>query len=142
MDEQDNYNEYDSEPIKYCTSCLSIKIGYEESADFEYCMDCGCSDIKEAPIEEWEKLYYGKYGRHFTERSNDPKKTPIFKLPLSKLKQKLCDLPSWKDVILSLYPSFPGGLSKADSIILFFDKIAKDNKLNDLRMHLLKIFKN
>lgn len=142
MDEQDKLKDYDSEPIKYCASCYSIKIGYEESADFEYCMDCGCSDIREAPVEQWENLYKGKYGHKFAEKNNDPRKTPIFMLPLNKLKQKVCDLPSWKDIIHAIYPSFPGGLGKADSIILFFDKLIKDNKLNDLRMLLLRKFRN
>lgn len=142
MNEQDRLNDYDSEPVKYCASCYSIKIGYEESVDSEYCMDCGCFDLKEAPVEEWEKLYEKKYGHKFAEKSNDPRKSPIFKLSLDKLKMKLYDHPLWKNLIKALYPGFPGGLGKADSIILFFDKLVKDNKINDFRFLMLKHLKD
>jgi hypothetical protein len=40
-----------------------------------------------------------------------------------------------------MYPRFPGGFGKADSIVLFFDKLAKDNKLDDLRVTMMKYIK-
>jgi hypothetical protein len=141
MSQQENLNDYDSEPILFCARCLSLKVKHEETIDADYCGDCGCSNIKEAPFSEWESLYEKKYGHKYCEKGNDPKKNPVFKLPVSKLMDRLFNLQQWRDVIRSLYPKFPGGFSKADSIVLLFDKLAKDNRLNDLRMVLMKYIK-
>jgi hypothetical protein len=54
---------------------------------------------------------------------------------------KLFNLKQWKSIILSLYPRFPGGLGKADSIVLFFDTIIKDNKLTDFRLKMMEYIK-
>ena len=135
---QDNHNDYDSEPVKYCSKCYSLKIGYEEAVDTECCMECGCSDILTSSIEDWEKLYEKRYGKQFVVKDYNPKKTPIFNLPLSKLKMKVSDSFRWKEIILCLYPNFPKGLGKTDSIILLFDKLSKDNRLDDLRFLLLR----
>ncbi len=132
-----NPNDYDLEPVQYCARCYSLKIQYEELIDGDCCMECGCSDIKIASIYEWEKLYEKKYGRKYTEKNTDMSKNPIFKLPIEKLKMKIYDNPSWKYILHKIYPRFPGGLSRADSVILFFDKLTKDNKLDDLRTLLL-----
>lgn len=55
--------EYNSIPVHFCTECLSLKVmrvaGMEGAC---YCDDCGCTDIKEASIEEWETLYKEKHG--------------------------------------------------------------------------------
>lgn len=141
MSEQEKINDYDSEPIAFCANCLSLKIKHEDSIDMDYCSDCGCSDIKETSVEEWEALYQKKYGKKFVVKGNDPKKSPIFKLTLSKLMDKFSSLPNWRVIIYNMYPKFPGGFGKADSIVLFFDKISKDNKLDDLRITMMKYIK-
>jgi hypothetical protein len=141
MSEIDKTQDYDSEPVRYCARCYSLKIKYEEVIDSECCADCGSSDILEAPIEEWEKKYERRYGHKFTVKESDPKKTFIFKLPLEKLKTKVYESPMWKDIIRSVYPSFPGGLGRADSIILFFDTLIKQGRLDELKMILYKRFK-
>ena len=60
--------EYDKEPVFYCKQCLSLKVrrvvGIEEAV---YCDDCGCTDIEEADIKEWEALYKQKYGFTYLE---------------------------------------------------------------------------
>lgn len=134
-------NEYDLEPVQYCANCYSLKIKYEEAMDSEYCADCGCSDIVEAPFDVWEGLYEKRYGHKFAVKNDDPKKSFIFNLSLEELKTKVYKSTIWKDIIKTMYPRFPGGLSKADSIILFFHTIIKDNRLNDLKFLLLKRFK-
>lgn len=141
MDDQERLNDYDSEPVRYCAKCYSLKIKGDDSTDFEYCADCGCSDIREAPFEVWEEKYETKYGHKFAIKTEDPKKTFIFSLTTEQLKTKVYKSDKWKDIIRSLYPRFPGGLSKADSIILFFHTLIKDNKLNELKLLLLKLFK-
>mgnify|MGYP007032335775 CR=1 FL=1 len=141
MSEQEKINDYDSEPIAFCAKCFSPKIIHEASIDIDYCGDCGCSSIKEATVEEWDRLYEKKYGHKYVVKSNDPKRSPVFKLPLNKLMDKLFNLKQWKSIILSLYPRFPGGLGKADSIVLFFDTIIKDNKLTDFRLKMMEYIK-
>ena len=54
---ESNYND---EPVHYCSECLSLKtFPYDNHTD--YCGECGSTEIKEAHIEEWEKLYEEKY---------------------------------------------------------------------------------
>jgi len=57
-------------------------------------------------------------------------------MPLKELKKRVFN-GDWKGIIRSIYPKFPGGLGRADSVILFFDKLIKDNKLDNLRFLLL-----
>lgn len=132
---------HDEDSIKYCSKCLSIKVLYEEDIDAEYCGDCGCSDISESPFDVWEQKYEKKYGHKFAVKNEDPKKSFIFSLTTEELKTKVFKSERWKEIIRSLYPRFPGGLSKADSIILFFHTLIKDNRINDLKYLLLKLFK-
>lgn len=138
MKSDDTSNKYDSEPVCYCTRCYSLKIKYEKAIGFDCCMECGSLDIAKAPIEVWEQLYERRYGRKHVEKNEDPRKSFIFKLPIEKLKSKVYDSPVWKKIIKSLYPKFPGGLSKVDSVILFFDKLIKDNRIDDLKLFLTK----
>lgn len=59
----DNSKEYNDEPVFYCKSCLSLKIKTVASGlDLDYCDECGCTDIEEASIEEWQALYRERYG--------------------------------------------------------------------------------
>lgn len=60
MEEDTSYNDI---PVYYCSGCLSLKVKtVAESSNLDYCDDCGCTDIKQAHIEEWKKLYRGRYG--------------------------------------------------------------------------------
>lgn len=139
MSEHDKLNDYDSEPVLYCASCLSLKIKHEDQLDIDFCDDCGNTDLIESSLEDWEKKYEKKYGRKYTVKSEDPRKSPIFQLPLSKLMHKVSDCPKWETIISNIYGYFPKGLSKADSIVVFFDKLVKDNKLDALRTLLYKM---
>ena len=141
MSEQEKINDYDSEPIVFCAKCFSPKIKHEASIDIDYCGDCGCSSTREASVYEWEKLYEKKYGHKYVVKGNDPKKNPVFKLSRTELMDRLCGLSQWKSVILSLYPKFPEGFGRVDSIVLLFDKLVKDNRLDDLRLKLMKYIK-
>lgn len=142
MSESGRNEDYNSEPLKYCAKCLSLKIKYEESVDSEYCAECGSSDILEAPVEEWEKKYENKYKRKFVVKEEDPKKSFIFRLPLKELKTKVYESTKWKEILKAMYPSFPEGYSKADSIILFFDTLIKQNKIDEFKLLLYKHFKH
>lgn len=54
---------YNDIPVMYCKKCLSLNIRHVRSIDgSEYCDECGNTDLAEAHITEWEKLYEAKYG--------------------------------------------------------------------------------
>lgn len=55
--------EYNDEPVYYCKQCLSLKI--KVVGGFDFCDECGDTDIATAHIEEWEKLYETRYGHKF-----------------------------------------------------------------------------
>lgn len=139
MSEQEKLNDYDSEPIFYCATCLSLKIKHEDAIDYDCCCECGCTNIAESTVDEWEKKYESKYGHKYTEKSNDIRKSPIFQLSFSQLMRKVSDSAMWENIIKEVYGYLPKGLSKSDSIVLFFDKLIKDNKLDRLREILYKM---
>lgn len=142
MHHEDRHPDYDSEPVKYCARCYSLKIKYEDTVDSEYCADCGCLDIQVSDVHTWEKLYEKRYGKKYLVNSYDPKRTLVFKMSIGELKTRLYNHPRCMDIIRNIYPGFPGGLSKADSILLFFDRVIKDGKLDTVRMNLLSIQNN
>lgn len=138
----DNYNQtddYNSEPVRFCSKCLSLKIKYEEVLDMDCCGECGCTDITEDTIENWENLYKTRYGHPFISKDADIKKSHIFKMSFSKLMTKVSECPKWESIISNMYPHFPSGLSKTDSIVLLFDKLIKDNQLDKLRTLMYKM---
>lgn len=141
MAEQDHYDDYDQEPVEYCARCYSLKIKYEDIIDSACCMDCGCSDTLTSSIEDWEKLYEKRYGGKYVNRVYDPKKSPIFKMSNEKLKERVYESPHWLEIIHTLYPQFPKGLGKADSILFLFEKLVKDNRMDDLKLLLIKFIK-
>lgn len=57
--EVNKHDEYNKEPVKYCAHCLSLAI--MESEGTLYCDKCGSTDVKEANIFDWEKIYAAKY---------------------------------------------------------------------------------
>lgn len=63
LNQEDSFNEYDNEPVVYCASCLSLKIRIMDGTDF--CDDCGCTEMKEDNIFNWEKEYESRYGKKF-----------------------------------------------------------------------------
>ena len=47
----------------YCKKCLSLRI--KLIGDLEYCDKCGSTNIDEAHINYWDKLYRQKYGKPY-----------------------------------------------------------------------------
>lgn len=131
--------EYDSEPVKYCSKCLSLKVNYEETQDIEYCGDCGSVNIVEAPFEEWEKKYVARYGHKLIEKEKDPRNHPIFQLTIAELKRKIYNSPNWKEALSCIYHNLPEGYSKIDTILLVFDRLIRENRLTDFKIQLTKI---
>lgn len=137
MPVQDKLKEYDSEPVRYCPRCFSLKIRYEDAIGSDCCMDCGCSDIAETSIEEWERMYEERYGSTYISHEKNIRDTPIFKCSLEQLKTKVYNSMSYREIIRRMYPSFPGGLSRIDSVLLFFDRLCKDGRIDELRINML-----
>jgi hypothetical protein len=131
--------DYDAEPVKYCAKCYSLKIVYEDTVDSDCCYECGSSDVLEAPIDVWEKKYERRYGHKFVTRSSDPNTLMVSRMGIKELQNFVCDSPEWKRIVFTMYPSFPRGFGKTDSVILLFNKILKDGRLNDLREIIVKL---
>lgn len=142
MPKQKDINIFDDEPITYCSKCYSLKIKYEDSIGMDCCGDCGCTDFITSSMEEWEKLFQKRYGHKFVEEKGDIRKSPIFQMSNDKLKEELFKCSEWREVCSTLYPAFPEWLGKADSVILLFAKLYQDNRLDELKLELVKQNKN
>lgn len=60
-------NDYDDEPVYYCTQCLSLNIrSVPEMPGHYYCGECGASDeTGETDIDTWKEMYRKMHGRDF-----------------------------------------------------------------------------
>lgn len=56
--------EYNAEPVHFCKRCLSLNIRVDEN-DEEFCEECTSTNIIQANIFEWERLYKDMYGKSF-----------------------------------------------------------------------------
>lgn len=135
----DNHQDYNDEPVVYCAKCYSLKIKHEEFTNCDCCMDCGSTEIRTAPIDKWERLYEGRYGFKFVEKSKDPRGSLFFTMPISTLKQRLYNSKYLRQIIQKLYPRFPMKYSKGDLVLMLFDRLYKDNRIDDLRYLLYDI---
>lgn len=77
---KENYN---AVPITYCKTCLKIGIKdvtFPRSDNSEpveqqkpealvgYCVACSNTDLAQAPVSEWEEMYFEKYGEKFLDQ--------------------------------------------------------------------------
>lgn len=69
MDNLDNkHNQYNDDPVYYCTNCLSLKIKTIRNLDLDHCDECGSTVINKAHIEEWRALYKQRYGFDYLDK--------------------------------------------------------------------------
>lgn len=129
----DKTKDYDDEPVQYCARCYSLRIMHDGTTDSDICTVCGSTDIATTTIDRWEKLYENRYGHKFVNRSNDPRDSIYFKMSIAKLKTKVYYSKYLQPILYSLYPNFPQGLSKSESVIMLFDQLSKDNRIDELR---------
>lgn len=129
----DKTKDYDEEPVQYCAKCYSLRIMHDDITDSDICSVCGSTDIATITIDRWEKLYENRYGHKFVNRSNDPRDSIYFKMSIAKLKTKVYYSKYLQPILYSLYPHFPQGLSKSESVIMLFDQLSKDNRIDELR---------
>lgn len=130
--------EYDKEPVFYCSNCYSLKIKHDDSINSDYCEKCGGTEIQSASIYAWEKMYESRFGHKYVARNNDPRRTQIFQLSVEELKKKVYEHPLLDEIIKTLYPKFPGGLTTEERVIVLFDKLFNDNRIDDLKYLLLQ----
>ncbi len=138
MPEKDTNKNYDDEPVEYCKRCYSLKIRHEDITDTDCCMDCGSTEVAVTDIATWERLYEGRYGHKFVQKSADPRASIYFKMSIGRLKSEVFHTKPLQELIHDLYPHFPQGLGRSDSVILLFDRLITDNRLDDLRLLLYK----
>ena len=62
MNKKYSKEEYNKEPVYYCSRCLSLNI-IILSENVDYCDNCGCTDIQEASLDNWKALYKLRYGK-------------------------------------------------------------------------------
>lgn len=58
-----NKEYYNEDPVSYCKECLSLKVRGVDG--MLYCDKCGCTEIEEANIYDWEKMYAEKYAGEY-----------------------------------------------------------------------------
>jgi hypothetical protein len=64
-----NQEQYNEELVFYCKGCLSLRIKYVAAVNnLEYCDECGATDIAQAHIEEWRRMYKERYGIDYLEK--------------------------------------------------------------------------
>lgn len=54
--------EYNNIPVHYCKRCLSLSI-VSAGDELVYCSNCGCTEVEEIHISNWENKYKEKYGK-------------------------------------------------------------------------------
>ena len=57
--------DYNDEPVHYCKNCLSLRV--KIVGGFDFCDECGSTNIETAHIDTWDKLYQERYGETFLE---------------------------------------------------------------------------
>ena len=65
LNQKESSDIYNEEPVFYCAECLSLRIRNINDSQYCYCDSCGCTNIEEANIFVWEKMYVAKYGKKF-----------------------------------------------------------------------------
>lgn len=123
--------DYDAEPVKFCANCYSLKIGYEPLVDMEYCMDCGSSELHEANIYQWENLYATKYGHKYIRRTKSTR-SPYASLSEEEHRALLYNSSALPEIIKRLYPKFPTGLNRGEAVMLLYNSLKKDGRIDEL----------
>lgn len=134
--------DYNDEPVTYCKECYSLKIKYEDAIDGDVCMDCGCTETATTSIDHWVKLYESRYGHKFVSQVKGYQNSLFCKMPVRDLRMKVYRHPKLYDMAKKLYPKFPTGYNKEETVIVLFDKLSKDNRIGDLRKMLYEDFRN
>lgn len=127
---------YDDEPVVFCARCYSLKVIHDDFTDSDYCMDCGSTETAETDIHTWERLYSNRYGHSFVDRKGTVHGSIYFNMDIPSLKARLYKSRYLDNIIRMMYPGFPKGLTKTDKVLMLFDKLAKDGRMDEMRFNL------
>lgn len=134
MENTQQVNEYDLEPVSYCPKCYSLKIGYIPGIeDSDYCMECGCLDVVTGNIFDWERLYENRYGHKYVKKTKRTEGHPVWNLSPNDLRKMLVESRYSRDIIKEIYPDWNIKGSIVDTVYLFIDEILKDGYLPRLK---------
>lgn len=61
LEENKETVDYNSEPVYYCENCMSLNI--KDMGFMDCCADCGETSIGTASLEEYDKIYYKRFGK-------------------------------------------------------------------------------
>lgn len=64
-----NKEQYNSVPVLYCKDCLNLAI-IEEIEDIPSCNKCNSVNIGECSIQEWDEMFFKKYGYHYLNKKS------------------------------------------------------------------------
>lgn len=126
-------NDYDLVPVFYCSKCYSLKIMHEDYIASDFCGDCGCTDIRTCYIDEWERMYKNRYGHPYVVKNNSIRNSPLYRMDFDELKKLLYNSTYLTNIVHDLYATFPEGLVKEEIVLLLFDKVLSDNRLDELK---------
>lgn len=131
-------SKYNDIPVKYCSKCYSLQIGSIEGLeDSDYCMHCGSSEILEGNIYAWEELYEKRYGHKYVEVSRSPRQAYLDSLSLTELKRLVYNNNKCFEVIKTMYPVYPFLDGKLETCMEFFELIARDKRIEELKKLLI-----
>lgn len=82
----------------------------------------------------WEE----RYGERYIKRYRNPKKAYVYNLPMGDLKQLIYLSPFRREIIKSMYHDFPEYVTDIESVLLLYDNVCKDGRLNELRDNIVK----
>jgi hypothetical protein len=134
-----SYNEeYNSDPVYFCENCYSLYIKHDDFLDADYCAKCGCSNIVCTDIKDWEKLYENRYKRKLVTRAGDPNVIKVYGMTWKEIKQFICDSPKWESIVCRMYPHLRNRYGRADTLMMFFDLVTRQNRINELKDVLVK----
>lgn len=134
--------DYDNEPVVYCAKCYSLNIQHEDGVEIDCCGNCGCTDIEETSIWNWEAMYKHRYGKRFIDGTKNPRLSMFYNVSIDELKKIVFKHERFKYILKRMYPRFPGGLTREESVIVLFDQLGKENRLDELRNLLFRMVRS
>lgn len=68
---EESKENYNTEKVVYCKSCLSLAIISDNTIPLDYCDKCGSTDLAETDINTWESMYQKRYGENYIKRRHN-----------------------------------------------------------------------
>ena len=69
-DSKSKKEEYNEEPVVYCSRCLSLNIRVFDD-ECSFCDTCCSTDVEVTDIGKWETMYEKRYGKKFIDKKSE-----------------------------------------------------------------------